>query len=785
MNKIWKPHNYQRTAMSFLLSNPCSGLFLDPGLGKTSVSLASIKILKYAEHIKGVLMIAPLRVIYSVWPGEISKWNNFNNLDYTILHDDNKDSIWGGEKDLYLINPEGLEWLHRELLIGLKSGKKCPFNSLWIDESTKFKSHKSNRFKLIKDMIPLFKRRHIMTGTPAPKGLLDLWSQIYILDEGKTLGTNYYKFRRKYFQVDDWNEHNWYLKEGSADEIHKLISPIVLEMSAKDYLDMPDQLFNDINIELPGKIMSAYKQMERKFFIELDNSKVSAESTAQASIKCHQISNGNVYEDIPEGLNEDEIRKFKRTRKSLFVHKAKLEALKDLTEELNGKPLLVAYHYKHDLQALKKLLGRDTPHIGSGVSPKEAKVIEAKWNAGELPVLLGHPACLHPSTEVLTERRGWVKIINVSNDDRVFDGVEFVKHEGCSYSGYKEVIDVFGITMTHKHKLLIDNNWVEASYVRDTEEIKRKALYQYKGNDSSISKMFKMSESAKDNSPKRYKTQQVTEAVLPILCSRSIPQYDRYTYLSYLARDETSSLQPIRQKLRWPWHIDVHRVAGLQRILCGYGWNLFGRFNYRKDRCKQTLLQKQLYVDFHVQSAGEQKNKSDCYLSRGADTFSRASTSIRFWQNNAFNQVESRDDRRRSCIRRKEVNVRKKHETCKYEASNIKKEHVYDLVNCGPRHRFLIRNSRGEVFVSHNSMAHGLNLQASGNDICWFSLTWNLEEYLQFNARIYRQGVKGTVRIHHLVSKRTIDEAMILRLGKRAKEQEDLREALKKYRRSI
>jgi len=471
ISKIWKPHNYQRTGVSFLLSNLCSGLFQDPGLGKTAISLATIKILKYANQMRGVLLIAPLRVCYSVWPAEMQKWSNFHCLSHTILHGDNRGTLWGEQKDIYIINPENLKWLHQELLTGLQAGKKPPFDVLWIDESTKFKSHESTRLQLVVDILPLFKRRHIMTGTPAPKGLLDLWSQIYILDEGQALGHNYYKFRQKYFQTDDWNKYNWYLKDFCEEAIHDAIAPLVLEMSSEDYLDMPPITYNNIAVELPTKAFKHYKQMEKEFFLQLDDMEASADQAAQVGMKCHQISNGKVYEDIPEELNEDEERAFRRNRKTLHVHKAKTQALQDLIDELNGKPLLIAYHYKHDLAALKELLG-DVPFIGSGVTPKQTERIVSDWNAGKIQILLGHPT----------------------------------------------------------------------------------------------------------------------------------------------------------------------------------------------------------------------------------------------------------------------------------------------------------------------SMAHGLNLQASGNDICWFSLTWNLEEYLQFNARIYRQGVKGAVRIHHLIGKGTIDEAMLSRLGERTTQQQDLRDALKQYR---
>jgi len=387
----WLPHNYQRTALSFLLANPCSGLFLDPGLGKTAISLAAVKILKYAREIRGVLLVAPLRVTYSVWPGEIEKWVNFNGLTCTVLHDKNKESLWGPTKDIYLINPEGLPWLHNELLTGLRAGKHNPFNALWIDESTKFKSHDSKRFELLVDMLPLFKRRHIMTGTPSPRSLLDLWSQMYILDEGATLGNNYYKYRNKYFQTQDWDKYNWEVKGFAAEEIHRLVAPKVLEMSSADHLDMPDCLYNDISVPLPSKALSYYKQMEKDFFIELQGKEVSAEAAAQSSMKCHQIANGKVYEDVPEGLDEQEARAFKRTRKALPVHEAKIEALSDLVDELNGKPLLIAYYFKHDLESLRGLFGKDVPYIGSGVKPARAKQLEHLWNAGKLPVLLGHP----------------------------------------------------------------------------------------------------------------------------------------------------------------------------------------------------------------------------------------------------------------------------------------------------------------------------------------------------------------------------------------------------------
>lgn len=394
--KKWVAHNYQKTAVSFLLDNPMSALFLDPGLGKTSTILATMKILLGIKEVKGILLIAPLRVVYGVWPEEIRKWINFNNLTYTIIHKDTKNTLWDMDKDIYLINPEGLEWLHSELLHGLNKGKKCPFNALVVDESTKFQSHDCNRFQYLINMLPLFSRRHILTGTPAPKSLLGLWSQIYLLDEGASLGTSYNAFRNKYFETNGYNTRKWFVKDFSKKQIYGKIAPLVLEMSAKDYLDMPELVINDIYVELNKKAMKTYKSMEKNFFAEVDEQlgELFAGASAQARMICHQIANGRAYESIPEDLDEDEIKEFKKTRKTLKIHTSKIDALDNLIDELHGKPLLVAYHYKHDLAALRDLLGKDVPHIGSGVTGKKLEKIIKDWNAGKIPVLLGHPTSM-------------------------------------------------------------------------------------------------------------------------------------------------------------------------------------------------------------------------------------------------------------------------------------------------------------------------------------------------------------------------------------------------------
>lgn len=469
----WKPHNYQKTALSFLLSNPTRGLFLDPGLGKTSTSLAAIKILKQAEQTKGVLLIAPLRVIYSVWPGEIKQWDNFKGLSYTILHGKSKSTLWGDQKDIYLINPEGLNWLYKELSTNLNNGMPCPFDTLWVDESTKFKNHESSRFKLLCDMLPLFKRRHIMTGTPVPKNYLNIWPQIYLLDKGKTLGNNFYHFRNRYFESPDWNKHQYNLKPGAAKQIQKAIAHLVLNMSASDHLNLPDITYNNINVELPKKALKQYKTMESKLFAELENDDINATNAASSNIKCHQIANGNVYEDIPEDLDKASLQEFKKHRKTYHLHDAKIEALKDLVDELNGKPLLIAYYYKHDILSIKKALG-DVPYIGSGVAPKEQHKIEKDWNNGNISILLGHPASMAFG---LNLQKGGNDICWYSMTWDLEDYLQFnarIYRQGVSGS-------------CRVHHIIASNTIDEAMLLRLTnkkegQEGLRKALEQYRRN---------------------------------------------------------------------------------------------------------------------------------------------------------------------------------------------------------------------------------------------------------------------------------------------------------------
>ena len=373
LRKDWKPHAYQKKTVKFMLQNAAAGLFLDPGLGKTSVSLAVLKILKKEKLINKTLIVAPLRVCYSVWAREILKWSDFKDTTLTILHGKDKVKNLQKDVDIYVINPEGLEWLSKQ------NFKKLNFDVLIIDESSKFKATATKRFKILRTMLPSFRRRYILTGTPVPNGMMDLFGQIFILDLGASLGKFITHYRNTYFYPSGFGGYEWKLQDGAEARIQEKIRPLTLRLEDSDYLELPEIIFNRVSVELPKNARLAYNEMERELFIALEKGDIVAANAAAASMKCRQIANGGVY-------GED--------HKAFHLHMEKAEAVLGLVEELQGTPALIAYEFNHDLERLQRVLGADVPYIGGGVSAKRATALENAWNNGELPVLLGHPASI-------------------------------------------------------------------------------------------------------------------------------------------------------------------------------------------------------------------------------------------------------------------------------------------------------------------------------------------------------------------------------------------------------
>lgn len=369
----WEPAPYQLRAVQLCVSQGAVGLFLDPGLRKTSITLATLKILKAKKLMKSALIIAPLRVCYSVWPGEIHKWLEFNELTYQILHGPKKDLLVQKKADIYLLNPDGFEWFFKE--------KRTNADILVIDESTMVKRTNTLRFKLLKPQLNRFRRRYILTGTPAPNGYEDLFGQIYVLDQGAALGRYITHYRTTYFYQTGFGGYDLKLLPGAAQKIEEKIAPLTLRLAAADYIQLPELVENTVYVDLPAKAMKFYKELEEEFIAQLASGEiVTAATAATASMKLRQCVNGAVFYESAEGK-----------RKWEAIHDAKLDACEDLVSELNGKPALVAYEFKHDLERLLKRFGKDTPWVGGGITPKRGKEIEQAWNAGEIPVLLGQP----------------------------------------------------------------------------------------------------------------------------------------------------------------------------------------------------------------------------------------------------------------------------------------------------------------------------------------------------------------------------------------------------------
>lgn len=359
-------HSYQREAIDFGLNRlytkdlQGAGLFLDPGLGKTRITLEVLNTLRGLNEIERVLIVAPMRVCHSVWPQEIEKWG----FDFTtnVMCRRVKASL---KNDCFidLINPESLHLLEYNC---------ARWDTLVIDESTKFKSWRTKRMKCLRKMLPNFLRRIILTGTPAPNSLADLHSQAYILDDGAALGRNVTVFRARYMARGGWQGRQWQLRSEMTDSLNEAIAPMVLRMDAESNLEMPELLVNDMFCELPPKCVAGYRQLKRELLAQLETGDILAVNAASAYIKMRQFSNGQIYD---------------ADRNVHFVHSAKVDMLCDLIEELAGKPILVFYQFQHDADAISKKFP-DAPVLSGKTKPGAVNDILNDWNVGRTHVLL-------------------------------------------------------------------------------------------------------------------------------------------------------------------------------------------------------------------------------------------------------------------------------------------------------------------------------------------------------------------------------------------------------------
>lgn len=359
-------HDYQNKAVDFIKEKRRSMLMLDLGLGKSVSTLTAISDLIDGFMITKTLVIAPLRVANSVWAQEAQKWKHLNHLSVQVCtgSENKRIASLSIDADVYIINRENVPWLVKHY------GKKWSFDCLVIDESTSFKSASSQRFKALKKVIPATQYITLLTGTPSPNGLLDLWSQIYLVDFGASLGRTMSAYKQRFFE-SDFMGYSFTPKTGSGETIRQLINPFCLSMSAADYLELPERINITSFVELDTKTQKLYSQFENDLLAELETGEVvEALNAAVLANKLLQFCNGATYTDDKKNWE--------------VIHNAKIDALKELVES-NDETMLVAYNYKTDLARIKEAF----PEAVTLDSDPETI---ARWNRGEIKLLLAHPA---------------------------------------------------------------------------------------------------------------------------------------------------------------------------------------------------------------------------------------------------------------------------------------------------------------------------------------------------------------------------------------------------------
>ena len=364
----YSPHDYQQYAIDYIESHSIAAVLLDMGLGKTSITLTAINDLLFDSfEVHKVLVVAPLRVARDTWSAEIEKWEHLRELRYSVAVGSEQERISALRKqaDIYIINRENIQWLVEE------SGLPFDYDMAVIDELSSFKNHQSKRFKAFMKVRPKLKRIVGLTGTPASNGLMDLFAEFKLLDMGERLGRFIGQYRNAYFQPDKRNGMMIYSYKPLPDteqRIYDKISDITISMKAADHLTMPELISTECVVQLSDKEWEKYDRLKKDLVLSTEDNEVTAANAASLSNKLSQMANGAVYSD-DESVIE--------------IHDRKLDALEDIIESMNGKPLLVAYWFKHDLERIKRRF--DVREIKSSRDISD-------WNSGKIPIAVIHPA---------------------------------------------------------------------------------------------------------------------------------------------------------------------------------------------------------------------------------------------------------------------------------------------------------------------------------------------------------------------------------------------------------
>ena len=364
----YNPHEYQKYATEFILNHPVAAVLLEMGLGKSVITLTAIyELMLNRFEVGKVLVIAPLRVARDTWPAEIEKWDHLKGLTYSVVigTESDRKAALRQKANLYLINRENVDWLIT------KSGYPFDYDMVVIDELSSFKSASAKRFKSLLKVRPKIKRIVGLTGTPSSNGLMDLWAEFRLLDMGERLGRFITHYRNNFFVPDKRNQQmvfSYKPRAGAEDAIYRLISDITISMKSADYLKMPKCLYNEVEVKLSDKECAVYDELRHEMVVALGDEEIDASNAAALSGKLLQMANGAIYND---------------DREVFHIHDRKLDALEDLIEGANGKPVLVAYWFNHDLDRIKKRF-----KVREIKTSKDIR----DWNNGDIPIAVIHPA---------------------------------------------------------------------------------------------------------------------------------------------------------------------------------------------------------------------------------------------------------------------------------------------------------------------------------------------------------------------------------------------------------
>lgn len=368
----FKPHDYQRYAIEFIENHPIAAILLDMGMGKTAITLMAVEYLMYEMFvIYKVLVVCPLRVTRT-WKDEMEKWEQLRGTRYSVVTGTaaQRKKALKADADIYIINRENVPWLIDKCDIPFQ------FDMIVVDELSSFKNHQTARHKAMMKVRPFIKRIVGLTGTPASQGLMDLFAEFKVLDMGARLGRFIGQYRLNYFKPDKVNGpivYSYKLLPGAEERIYEKIQDITISMKAVDFLDMPELISNEYPVYLDEGEMQKYEELKKDLILSTPEHEVTAANAASLVNKLSQMANGAVYTD---------------DKNVITFHDKKLDALEDVIESANGKPLLVAYWFKHDYTRIIERLQK----IGVDYMKIDTEESITKWNNGEIPVALIHPA---------------------------------------------------------------------------------------------------------------------------------------------------------------------------------------------------------------------------------------------------------------------------------------------------------------------------------------------------------------------------------------------------------